>query len=100
MPSTNEAIDIFQDNELMYAPGKASNAGGVAVSGLEMSQNSMRIGWSRKEVDVKLRDIMKQIHDTCLEHAEQYNLKGNYLAGANIAGFTKVGDAMLDQGVV
>ena len=100
MPSTNEAIEVFQEHEIMYAPGKASNAGGVAVSGLEMSQNSMRIGWSRKEVDVKLRDIMKEIHDTCLNYAEEYNMKGNYLAGANIAGFTKVGDAMIDQGVV
>lgn len=100
MPSTNEAIKIFQDQKILYAPGKASNAGGVAVSGLEMTQNSLRMGWSRKEVDVRLRDIMKDIHDTCLNYAEKYGQKDNYLAGANIAGFTKVGDAMIDQGVV
>jgi glutamate dehydrogenase (NADP+) len=100
MPSTNDAIDIFHDHDVMYAPGKASNAGGVAVSGLEMSQNRIRMGWSRKEVDVKLRNIMKEIHDTCLHYAKEYDMEGNYLAGANIAGFTKVAEAMLDQGVV
>ncbi len=100
MPSTNEAIEIFQDHKLLYAPGKASNAGGVAVSGLEMSQNSLRMGWTREEVDVKLKSIITDIHDNCLKHAEAYGVKGNYVAGANIAGFVKVGDAMLDQGVV
>jgi glutamate dehydrogenase (NADP+) len=84
----------------MYAPGKAANAGGVAVSGLEMSQNSMRIYWTREEVDNKLKSIMNKIHTTCLEAAAEYGMEGNYEAGANIAGFVKVADAMLDQGVV
>lgn len=84
----------------MYSPGKASNAGGVAVSGLEMTQNSMRIYWTREEVDQYLRRIMNSIHQSCLAAAEEYGLKGNYMAGANIAGFKKVADAMLDQGLV
>ena len=100
MPSTPEAIDIFIDNKLLYAPGKASNAGGVAVSGLEMAQNSMRLSWPRQEVDNRLKHIMKSIHKTCLEAAEDYGIPGNYLAGANIAGFVKVVNAMLDQGLV
>ena len=83
-----------------FGPGKAVNAGGVAVSGLEMSQNSMRYNWSSEEVDNKLKDIMKSIHDACLTASEQYGLKGNYVAGANIAGFKKVADAMIDQGLV
>lgn len=100
MPSTPEAIDIFLDNKILYAPGKAANAGGVAVSGLEMAQNSMRLNWPRKEVDDRLKIIMKSIHKTCLSAADEYGEPGNYLAGANIAGFVKVADAMLDQGVV
>jgi len=100
MPSTLEAIDVFLDNKILYAPGKAANAGGVAVSGLEMSQNSMRLNWPREEVDYRLRNIMKNIHQICLETAEDYGQAGNYLVGANIAGFVKVVDAMIDQGVV
>ncbi|MCB0735947.1 MAG: NADP-specific glutamate dehydrogenase [Bacteroidetes bacterium] len=99
MPSTIEAINVFQSNGLLYAPGKASNAGGVAVSGLEMSQNSLRLGWTREEVDNRLKDIMKNIHDTALRTSEEYGDKGNYVMGANIAGFIKVADAMIDQGV-
>ena len=100
MPSTLEAIDVFLDNKILYAPGKAANAGGVAVSGLEMSQNSMRLNWPREEVDYRLRNIMKNIHQICLETAEDYGQAGNYLVGANIAGFVKVVDAMIDQGLV
>ena len=99
MPSDPEAIDVFLENKLLFGPGKAANAGGVATSGLEMSQNSMRIQWSRNEVDDKLHNIMKNIHNSCLEHGnEDGNI--NYVKGANIAGFIKVADAMLDQGVV
>jgi glutamate dehydrogenase (NADP+) len=100
MPTTPEGIEILQSNRVMFAPGKAANAGGVSVSGLEMTQNSMRFSWSRKEVDDRLRMIMQSIHKTCLTAAEQYGMPGNYLAGANIAGFVKVVHAMLDQGVV
>jgi glutamate dehydrogenase (NADP+) len=100
MPSTPEAINIFLDNKLLYAPGKASNAGGVAVSGLEMAQNSMRLNWPREEVDSRLKMIMKSIHHSCLDAAAEYGLPGNYMAGANIAGFVKVVNAMLDQGLV
>ena len=100
MPSTPEAIKIFIDRKILYAPGKASNAGGVAVSGLEMSQNSMRISWPREEVDNRLKGIMKSIHKTCLDAAAEYGEPGNYLVGANIAGFVKVVNAMIDQGVV
>jgi glutamate dehydrogenase (NADP+) len=100
MPCTLEAVDIFLDHKLLYAPGKASNAGGVAVSGLEMAQNSMRLTWPKEEVDSRLKTIMKSIHHTCLEAAEEYGMPGNYLAGANIAGFVKVVNAMLDQGIV
>ncbi|MCD6307268.1 MAG: NADP-specific glutamate dehydrogenase [Deltaproteobacteria bacterium] len=100
MPSTPEAIDIYLDNKILYAPGKASNAGGVAVSGLEMAQNSMRLNWPREEVDSRLRMIMKSIHQSCLDAAEEYGRPGNYLAGANIAGFIRVVNAMLDQGLV
>jgi len=100
MPSTPEAIDIFLDNKLLYAPGKASNAGGVAVSGLEMSQNSMRLNWPREEVDSRLKMIMHSIHSTCVEAAEEYGQPGNYVVGANIAGFLKVVNSMLDQGLV
>ena len=100
MPSTPEAINIFLDKKILYAPGKASNAGGVAVSGLEMAQNSMRLNWPAEEVDRRLKMIMKNIHQTCLDAAADYNESGNYLAGANIAGFSKVVNAMLDQGLV
>ena len=100
MPCTPEAVDIFQHAGLLYSPGKASNAGGVAVSGLEMTQNSMRVYWTREEVDQYLQRIMNSIHTSCLSYAEEYGLKGNYMAGANIAGFKKVADAMLDQGLV
>ena len=100
MPTTPEGIDILLDNDILYAPGKAANAGGVAVSGLEMSQNSMRIRWQREEVDQRLQVIMKSIHRTCLDTAKEYGVPGNYMAGANIAGFVKVVDAMLDQGLV
>jgi glutamate dehydrogenase (NADP+) len=100
MPSTPEAVNIFLDKKILYSPGKASNAGGVAVSGLEMSQNSMRLSWPREEVDDRLKMIMKNIHRTCLDAAAEYGEAGNYLAGANIAGFVKVVHAMLDQGLV
>lgn len=100
MPSTPEAINIFLDKEILYAPGKAANAGGVAVSGLEMAQNSMRLNWPREEVDARLKLIMKSIHKTCLDAAAEYGKPGNYMAGANIAGFVKVVNAMLDQGLV
>jgi len=100
MPSTPEAINIFLDNKILYAPGKASNAGGVAVSGLEMAQNSMRLNWPADEVDRRLKIIMKNIHQTCLDASAEYGVSGNYMAGANIAGFTKVVNAMLDQGLV
>ncbi|MGE0086453.1 MAG: NADP-specific glutamate dehydrogenase [Desulfococcaceae bacterium] len=100
MPSVPEAINIFLDQKILYAPGKASNAGGVAVSGLEMSQNSMRINWPREEVDARLKIIMKSIHKTCLDASAEYGKPGNYMAGANIAGFVKVVNAMLDQGLV
>ena len=100
MPVTPEGINIFIDNKILYAPGKASNAGGVAVSGLEMAQNSMRISWPGQEVEHRLRIIMKSIHKTCLDTAEQYGTPGNYMTGANMAGFVKVVEAMLDQGVV
>ncbi|MBU0768493.1 MAG: NADP-specific glutamate dehydrogenase, partial [Proteobacteria bacterium] len=100
MPSVPEAINIFLDNKILYAPGKASNAGGVAVSGLEMAQNSMRLSWPAEEVDQRLKMIMKNIHQTCLDAAIEYGKPGNYMAGANIAGFTKVVNAMLDQGLI
>jgi len=100
MPSTPEAINIFLDNNVLYGPSKAANAGGVAVSGLEMAQNSMRLSWPRKEVDKRLRQIMKSIHSTCTDASLEYGMEGNYMAGANIAGFVKVVNAMLDQGLV
>jgi len=100
MPSTQEAVDIFQDNKLMYGPGKAANAGGVATSGLEMSQNSLRLAWTREEVDERLHGIMKSIHKTALDAAEAYGDPGNYVMGANVAGFLKVAKAMLAYGVV
>jgi glutamate dehydrogenase (NADP+) len=100
MPSKPEAVSIFLDRKILYAPGKASNAGGVAVSGLEMAQNSMRIRWVREEVDQRLKMIMKSIHRTCLDASAEYGVPGNYVAGANIAGFVKVVNAMLDQGLI
>ena len=100
MPSTPEAIHEFQKSKILFAPGKASNAGGVATSGLEMSQNSLRLSWSRKEVDDKLKDIMENIHDSCVEYGENEDGTIDYIKGANIAGFVKVADAMLAQGVV
>ena len=100
MPTTPDGVDLFLEKGLLYGPGKAANAGGVSVSGLEMSQNSMRLHWTRKEVDERLQIIMRRIHETCVASADQYGLSGNYVAGANIAGFTKVVEAMLDQGLV
>jgi len=100
MPCTPDAIDIFQEKKIFYAPGKAANAGGVAVSGLEMAQNSMRLAWTREEVDGRLKTIMKSIHSACLEASEDFGESGNYVIGANIAGFVKVVNAMLDQGLV
>jgi len=95
-----DGVDIFLDHKLLFAPGKAANAGGVAVSGLEMSQNSMRIKWSGEEVEAKLKGIMKSIHSACLSASEEYGTSGNYVNGANIAGFVKIADAMMDQGLV
>jgi glutamate dehydrogenase (NADP+) len=100
MPSTPEAIEHFIENKIMYGPAKAANAGGVATSGLEMSQNSMRLSWTRQEVDQRLHDIMVAIHGQCYEAAEEYGQPGNLMIGANIAGFVKVADSMLDQGLV
>jgi glutamate dehydrogenase (NADP+) len=100
MPSSPAAVKIFMDKKLLYAPGIAANAGGVAVSGLEMAQNRMLLNWSAEEVDQRLRSIMKNIHQTCLDVAAEYGDPGNYLAGANIAGFVRVVNAMLDQGLV
>jgi glutamate dehydrogenase (NADP+) len=100
MPSNPDAVKIFQDNKVLYGPGKAANAGGVATSGLEMSQNSMKLSWTREEVDARLLLIMKSIHKACVETAEAYGRKGDYVAGANIAGFTKVANAMLAYGIV
>ncbi len=99
MPSDPDAVNAFQDSDILFGPGKAANAGGVATSGLEMSQNSMRLNWTREEVDGKLHQIMKDIHEACVEHGQE-NGSVNYVKGANIAGFIKVADAMLDQGVV
>ncbi|MCA1562487.1 MAG: NADP-specific glutamate dehydrogenase [Acidobacteria bacterium] len=100
MPSTLDAVRVFLDAKVLYAPGKAANAGGVATSGLEMAQNSARMTWTRAEVDQRLHGIMKAIHTACRETADAYGVPGNYVHGANIAGFTKVADAMLDQGLV
>jgi glutamate dehydrogenase (NADP+) len=100
MPSTEGAVELFVDAGILYAPGKAANAGGVATSGLEMAQNSMRYSWTREEVDQRLRLIMSGIHAACVETAERFGAPGNYVNGANIAGFLKVADAMMDQGIV
>ena len=100
MPSTKDAIEVFHKSKILFAPGKASNAGGVATSGLEMTQNSLRYHWSREEVDEKLKDIMFNIHNSCIEYGKQDNGYIDYVKGANIAGFVKVADAMLAQGIV
>ena len=100
MPCTPEAVTAFHNAKIFFAPGKASNAGGVATSGLEMTQNSLRYNWSREEVDNKLQQIMKDIHEKCVEYGTDENGYVNYVKGANIAGFVKVADAMLAQGVV
>jgi len=100
MPTTLDGVVQFVDAGILYAPGKAANAGGVATSGLEMAQNSMRYSWTREEVDARLRLIMKHIHQACVETAERFGTPGNYVNGANIAGFLKVADSMMDQGVV
>jgi glutamate dehydrogenase (NADP+) len=100
MPSTNDAIQHFLDNDIIFGPAKACNAGGVATSGLEMTQNSMRVYWTDEEVDKKLKEIMTEIVDQMENACEEYNSKGNYAAGANIAGFIRVADSMLAQGVV
>ena len=100
MPSTPEAIEVFMHHKMLFAPGKAVNAGGVATSGLEMSQNSMKMNWSAAEVDMRLHEIMRNIHTACVLHGTQPDGYINYVKGANIAGFLKVAYAMLDQGVI
>jgi glutamate dehydrogenase (NADP+) len=100
MPTDPDGVRYFVENRILFGPGKAANAGGVATSGLEMSQNGMRMCWTREEVDSKLNQIMKGIHQSCVEAAESYDTPGNYVNGANIAGFVKVADSMLDQGLV
>jgi glutamate dehydrogenase (NADP+) len=100
MPTNLDGVNVFLDAKILYGPGKAANAGGVATSGLEMSQNSMRLGWTREEVDQRLHGIMKSIHKACHDTAEKYGAPGNYVHGANIAGFLKVADSMMDQGLV
>jgi len=100
MPTVPEGVDLFVEKGILYGPGKAANAGGVATSGLEMSQNSLRLSWTREEVDKRLHGIMKAIHKQCCEAAEEFGVAGNYVAGANIGGFLKVADSMLDQGVI
>jgi glutamate dehydrogenase (NADP+) len=100
MSTTPDGVEVFLDKGILYAPGKAANAGGVSTSGLEMTQNSMRLAWTREEVDQQLHRIMKGIHESCLQAAAAYGSPGNYVAGANIAGFLKVADAMIDQGIV
>ena len=100
MPSTNEAIEVYQNAKILYSPGKASNAGGVATSGLEMTQNSERLPWSSEEVDAKLHQIMVNIHKTCVTYGQEKDGRINYVKGANLGGFIKVADAMLAQGLV
>jgi glutamate dehydrogenase (NADP+) len=100
MPCTPEAVEVFLNNGILFAPGKASNAGGVATSGLEMSQNSLRLSWTREEVDQRLESIMVGIHKSTSETAAKYGMPGNYVAGANIAGFLKVAEAMTAQGMI
>jgi len=100
MPVTPEATEYLLEKKILFGPGKAANAGGVATSGLEMSQNSMRLKWTREEVDGRLKQIMKDIHTACVDASELAGTPGNYVNGANIAGFIKVADSMIDQGVV
>jgi glutamate dehydrogenase (NADP+) len=100
MTCTAQAVEIFQKNKLMFAPGKAANAGGVSTSGLEMSQNALKMSWTREEVDMRLHQIMKNIHASCLKYGKIDDQYTDYVKGANIAGFLKVASAMLDQGVV
>ena len=100
MPCTPEAVEVFQEAGVLFAPGKASNAGGVATSGLEMSQNSLRLAWTREEVDQRLEGIMVNIHKNAFETAKKYGREGDYVFGANVAGFLKVAEAMMAQGVV
>jgi glutamate dehydrogenase (NADP+) len=100
MPSTPDAIELFHKNKLLFAPGKASNAGGVATSGLEMTQNSMKLRWNRQEVDDRLHEIMCNIHGQCLKHGKRDDGYVDYVKGANIAGFLKVANSMLDMGVI
>ena len=100
MPTVPEGVKLSSRRSILYGPGKAANAGGVATSGLEMTQNSLRLSWTREEVDARLHGIMKSIHEQCVDAAAEYGIAGNYVAGANIAGFLKVANAMIDQGVV
>jgi glutamate dehydrogenase (NADP+) len=100
MPSTLEAVEVFLENDILFAPGKAANAGGVAVSALEMAQNSQRLSWTFEEVDAKLHQIMINIYRNSMNAAEEYGYPGNLVVGANIAGFIKVADAMIAQGVI
>jgi glutamate dehydrogenase (NADP+) len=100
MPCTPEAVEVFLKHKTLFAPGKASNAGGVAVSGLEMSQNSLRLSWTREEVDKRLHGIMESIHKTCVQYGKEKDGSVNYVKGANIGGFVKVAEAMLGQGHV
>ncbi|HKK42749.1 MAG TPA: hypothetical protein VJ963_10100, partial [Bacteroidales bacterium] len=100
MPCTPEAVNLFHKNGLLFAPGKASNAGGVATSGLEMTQNSMKLRWNKQEVDHRLHEIMCNIHEQCVKHGKTENSYVDYVKGANIAGFLKVANSMLDMGVI
>lgn len=100
MPLTSEALEVVRDADMLYAPGKATNAGGVAISGLEMTQNKMGVYWSRDRVSSELQEIMREIHDKCMQASSEYDLGTDYLAGANIAGFKKVAQSMISQGVV
>jgi glutamate dehydrogenase (NADP+) len=100
MPCTPQAVDYFAANNVLYAPGKAANAGGVAVSGLEMTQNTIRLSWTREEVEAQLQRIMKSIHANCVEASKDFGKEGDYVLGANISGFKKVADAMIAQGVI
>ncbi|MAE08582.1 MAG: hypothetical protein CL661_07470 [Bacteroidetes bacterium] len=100
MPTVPDGVNAFVEAGILYGPGKAANAGGVAVSGLEMSQNSLRLSWTREEVDNHLKRIMRDIHTACKEASDQFGTPGNYVNGANIAGFLKVANSMMDQGIV
>ena len=100
MPSTPEAVNLFIEHKILFAPGKAANAGGVSVSGLEMTQNAMKLSWSKEEVDKKLHEIMSEIHAQCVKYGTQPDGYVNYVKGANIAGFMKVSKAMIAQGVL